>query len=144
MKIDNGRLTAYAYSLQQPRNLTNGGDASGSSRSSTTATAGAPTIGPSIGTSGFASSLWTLGATEDSSAGPSPRDELLEWADMDPAERLRAMILEAMGLSEDDLEAMTPEERAAAEDEIRQAMEEKLGVAEQAAEAADKIASAEL
>ncbi len=143
MKIDNGRLTAYAYSLQQPRNFTQGGDTSGSGRGSTTASVAAPTIGPSLGTSGFASSLWTLAATEDSSV-PSPRDELLAWAEMDPAERLRAQILQSMGISEDDLEAMPPEERAAVEDEIRKAIEEKLGVSEDAAEAADEIATTEL
>ena len=141
MKIDSGRLTAYAYSLQQPRNFANDGDtASGSSRKTSTAGASAPTIGPSLGTSGFASSLWTLGASEDSGL-PSPRDEFLEWADMDPTERLRAQILKSLGISDEELEAMSPEERAAVEDDIRKTIEEKLGVADAAAEATDEIAS---
>lgn len=138
MKIDSGRLTAYAYSFQQPRNFANDGDGPG--RTASVASAGAPTVGPSLGTSSLASSLWTLKASEDRSLGPSPRDEFLEWADMDMTERLRAQILQSMGISEDDLEAMPPEERAAIEDDIREAIKEKLGVTEAAAEAADDIA----
>lgn len=140
MKIDSGRLTAYAYSFQQPRNFANDGDSSGSGRNVSVASVSAPTVGPSLGTSSLASSLWTLAASQDSSLGPSPREEFLEWADMDPAERLRAQILQSMGISEEDLAAMSPEERAAAEADIREAIKEKLGVTEAAAEAADDIA----
>ncbi|MCV3735645.1 hypothetical protein OCK02_05455 (plasmid) [Rhizobium sp. TRM96647] len=141
MKIDSGRLTAYAYSFQQPRNFANDGDGPG--RTASVASVGAPTVGPSLGTSGLASSLWTLKASEDSPL-PSPRDEFLEWADMDPTERLRAQILQSMGISEDDLEAMSPEERAAVEADIRKAIEEKIGMAEDPTEAADDVAGTDL
>ena len=48
--------------------------------------------------------------------------ELAEYADKSVAERVREAILKDMGLTEDDLKAMDPEQRAAIEDEIARRM----------------------
>jgi hypothetical protein len=64
--------------------------------------------------------------------GPkSPADEFLEYARMSPAERIRAGILDELGLTEEELEAMSPEERKAMEKVIAERTKEKV---EQASE----------
>jgi TPP-dependent pyruvate/acetoin dehydrogenase alpha subunit len=45
---------------------------------------------------------------------------------MDPMERLRANILKSMGLTEDDLKNMSPEQKKAVEDKIAQLIKEQL------------------
>lgn len=51
--------------------------------------------------------------------------EFMEIAKKSPAERIRDQILKSKGLSEEDVEAMTPEKREALEKEIAQMIEDK-------------------
>ncbi len=53
-------------------------------------------------------------------------EELDEFLRMTPAERMRAAILREMGLTEEDLDAMPPEKRAAAEETIARKIKEIL------------------
>jgi hypothetical protein len=57
---------------------------------------------------------------------PSATEIFLEEARKDPIERMREQIMEELGISEADLAAMSPEERRATEDKIREMIEEKL------------------
>ncbi|MBO6797313.1 hypothetical protein [Maricaulis sp.] len=54
-------------------------------------------------------------------------EEFLRWAEMSPAERIRAQFLESRGLSEDSLKAMPENEREAIEAEIEQRIRDLLG-----------------
>ncbi|BCJ89270.1 hypothetical protein IZ6_00050 [Terrihabitans soli] len=56
----------------------------------------------------------------------SPVDEFLEIARQSPAERIRAAILDEMGISEEELEAMPDEAREAAEKQIAERIKDKL------------------
>ncbi|GAM98389.1 hypothetical protein U91I_02022 [alpha proteobacterium U9-1i] len=58
-------------------------------------------------------------------SAPSATDIFLEEARKTPMERMREQILEQLGLSEADLAQMSPEERRATEDTIRQLIQEK-------------------
>jgi hypothetical protein len=52
--------------------------------------------------------------------------EFLDYARMDPMARLRANILKSMGLTEDDLKNMPPEQQKAVEQKIEQLIREQL------------------
>jgi hypothetical protein len=69
--------------------------------------------------------LQTLDEPEAEIEAPSAADLFLEEARKDPIERMREQIMEELGLSEADLAAMSPEERRATEDKIREMIEEK-------------------
>lgn len=58
--------------------------------------------------------------------GKSVEEQFLEYAQMTPAERLRASILEQMGLSEDEIKNMDGQARKEIEEKIRAAIKEKL------------------
>jgi hypothetical protein len=76
-------------------------------------------------------------------AAPSAEDLFLKEARKSPIERMREQLLEEMGLSEDALAALPPDERAAIEDQIRELIEEKLrqttGVADAGADASTAV-----
>jgi hypothetical protein len=70
-----------------------------------------------------------VGKPDDGSLSPSApasnaREEFDKFAAMSPAERMRASILQQMGVSEDQLAAMSPEERKALEDKITSKIKE--------------------
>jgi hypothetical protein len=82
-----------------------------------------------IGGGGAANGLYsTTGSTSASSlAKPSsPADEFLAYAKMTPAERIRAAILEELGITEEELEALPPEEQEAMEKAIAEKIKEKV------------------
>lgn len=56
----------------------------------------------------------------------SATEKFLEEARKTPMERMREQILEQLGLSEDALAQMSPEDRRVAEDKIRELIEEKI------------------
>lgn len=56
-------------------------------------------------------------------------EEFLKWAQMSPAEQIRARYLEEEGLSEDSLDALPPEERARIETEIENRIESEIRTA---------------
>lgn len=70
--------------------------------------------------------LQSLDEPESAIEPPSATDLFLEEARKDPITRMREQILEELGLSEADLAEMSPEERRATEDKIREMIEEKL------------------
>jgi mevalonate kinase len=79
---------------------------------------------PSAGASGAnaASAL----ADGDASGGDSVVQDFLNYAKMDPIQRLRANILKSMGLTQDDLNKMTPAQQQAVEQKIEQLVKEEL------------------
>lgn len=62
---------------------------------------------------------------EDKNSRQSILDEFAKWANMTPAERIRAQYLEAHGMSEADVSHLPPEVRQAIEDEIKKQIEEQ-------------------
>jgi ABC-type transporter MlaC component len=52
--------------------------------------------------------------------------QFLDYAKMDPMARMRANILKSMGLTEDDLKNMTPEQQKAVEQKIEQIIQQEL------------------
>lgn len=54
--------------------------------------------------------------------------EFLKFADMTPAEKIRARMLGEMDLTEEKLASLPPEERAAIEEKIKEAIERALGI----------------
>ncbi|WP_457582618.1 hypothetical protein [Ensifer canadensis] len=112
-----------------------------------------PTIAPAStsASASLSNALWmsatreeeakpSIGNGEETASGDSVSDEFLKRARMSLAEQIRAQILEAHGISEDELEAMDPEQRAAIEGEIRKAIERAMGVEKQRDDAASDIA----
>ncbi len=64
-------------------------------------------------------------ATKDDPA-KAVEQEFLKFAKMSPFERLRANILNDMGLKEEDLQSLSPAQRAAVEQKIKQLIEQQL------------------
>lgn len=56
---------------------------------------------------------------------PSATQKFLEEARKSPIERMREQIMKELGISEEDLAMMSPDERRATEDKIREMIEEK-------------------
>jgi hypothetical protein len=90
-----------------------------------------PPVNPLTPTySGSASSGASSGVSVSKAAQglptPSVEEQFLAYARMSPMERMRASILGSMGLSEDDLNAMSPADRQKVEEKIKQMIEEKI------------------
>jgi hypothetical protein len=80
-------------------------------------------LNPSQATSKSAGdSAFTLAPPASSSQ--SEVDQFQAYAKMTPAERMRASILSSMGLTEDDLKAMTPDQRQAVEQKIEKMIQD--------------------
>ncbi len=129
MKIGSDNLLAN-YTLAR-QSSSKREDFTGSSEESGVTRTSAPTVAPSLPqTSAFARALWTIGAdkSETTSGDTGIVEEFMELAKMTPAERLRKQMLEEMGLTEDSLKTLPPEERKAIEAEIREAIEQQFGV----------------
>ena len=60
------------------------------------------------------------------SGGDSVVQQFMDYAKMNPMERMRAEILKSMGLTEDDLKKMSPEQQKAVEQKIEQIIKQKL------------------
>ena len=63
---------------------------------------------------------------EGASGDSSVVQDFLNYAKMNPFDRMRAGILKSMNLSEADLANMTPDQKAAVEQKIRDAIEKEL------------------
>ncbi|MGX1352541.1 hypothetical protein AB7M49_006150 [Bradyrhizobium elkanii] len=63
-------------------------------------------------------------ATGGSSLGDTVEQKFLKYAQMSPMDRMRANILKSMGMSEEDLKNMTPDQRAAVEQKIKELIEQ--------------------
>lgn len=59
------------------------------------------------------------------STEPTAEEAFLKEAQKTPMQRMREQVLDALGMTEEQLAQMSPEERRAAEDQIRQMIEEK-------------------
>ncbi|MBN2751874.1 MAG: hypothetical protein JXQ84_04125 [Rhodospirillaceae bacterium] len=79
-------------------------------------------LGGTMATASTALDAQTIG--QSSAAKNDARQDFLDYMDMDPMERMRAQILGGMGMTEDQLAALPPEERKKIEDKIRQIIEE--------------------
>lgn len=67
----------------------------------------------------------TLALDNEQTAPPKPsaRDEFMAYMAMTPAEKMRDKILKEVGITEEELENMQPEQRAAAEREIAEKLQ---------------------
>jgi hypothetical protein len=69
------------------------------------------------------------GASAQSAPGglgdTSVEQQFLKYAQMSPMDRMRANILKSMGLSEEDLKNMTPEQQKAVEQKIKDLIEQQ-------------------
>jgi hypothetical protein len=101
-----------------------------------------PYFGPNLtnSTSGTGASNATSGT--DATTGGSPTStsatngldtsgdnvvqQFMDYAKMSPMERMRANILKSMGLTEDDLKKMSPEQQKAVEQKIEQIIKQEL------------------
>lgn len=77
---------------------------------------------------------------------PTATERFLEEARKSPMERLREQIMKELGISEEDLAALPPDEKRAMEDKIREMIEEKLkqGMRESGAAGSDSAGDAVL
>ncbi len=67
-----------------------------------------------------------LGGSTGSLQPKTAEEEFLEYAQMTPAERMRANVLQEMNLTEDQLKSMDAETREKIENEIRERIKEKV------------------
>lgn len=63
-------------------------------------------------------------------AGPSAADQFLDYMRKTPEERLRDKILKALGVTEEDIKSMSPDERVALEEKIKDIVKETMVQAE--------------
>jgi hypothetical protein len=98
-----------------------------------------PYFGPSpaqtTSSTGASNAASGTGATTGSSSSPTqgltPKaddvvQQFMDYAKMSPMERMRAQILKSMGLTEDDLKKMSPEQQKAVEQKIEQMIKQQL------------------
>jgi hypothetical protein len=62
---------------------------------------------------------------QETSAGNDIEQEFLKYAHMNPIDRMRANILKGMGLTEDDLKNMPPQQRQAVEQKIKDLIDQE-------------------
>jgi len=126
----------------------NGSQVSGSASSSLsldTDSGSQRTQAPTVSISGSGSSaslssaLWLsmadklesdTGAISEAPGTSSAANEFMEWSDMSLAEKIRAQLLAGKDLTEEDLQAMDADARAAIEAEIKEAIKRQLGIPE--------------
>lgn len=124
--IDRIGPTAAIYTRLRPPEVTHTVPGQAAERPVATSFGGTP----APLSSNLANALWSLqgepaGHIDEAplqNGGPSPEEELSKWAHMSLGEKIRAQYLEARGLTESDLAAMSPDERKAIEDEIKKAI----------------------
>lgn len=73
----------------------------------------------------------TAGTTTSTTASFTPKgddvvQQFMDYAKMNPMERMRANILKSMGLTEDALKQMSPEQQKAVEQKIEQMIKQEL------------------
>jgi hypothetical protein len=66
------------------------------------------------------------GAGLDAVLGKSAKDEFMDYAKLTPAQKMRAAMLAKMGVTEEQLKAMSPEERQKIEDQIKKQIKEQV------------------
>jgi hypothetical protein len=98
----------------------------------------APPVSPQVsipGTSTAAAGFYTQSLAQDGTtvdqamskaAGQSAADKFMAFAHENPMQRLRDQILHEMGMTEDDIKNMSPEDQAKVEEKIREKIQEAL------------------
>ena len=81
-------------------------------------------IAPTSPTPAAGPGAWSMGgATRQPTAA---EQQFRDYAKMTPAEKMRAEILDSLGLTEDQLRAMDPKERAKVEEKIKELIKQKV------------------
>ena len=81
----------------------------------------------SIGSSSLPAAYGGVAAGAASPVGePSAKDEFLKFQAMTPAQKMRAMMLAKLGLTEEEVKAMSPEDRKKVEDKIKQMIKQQV------------------
>jgi len=57
---------------------------------------------------------------------PSAKDEFLKYQAMTPAQKMRAMMLAKLGVTEEELKAMSPEDRKKIEDKLKDMVKQQV------------------
>lgn len=83
----------------------------------------------SIGSSAYAGAY--SGVTASASAPPgvgetSAKDEFLKFQAMTPAQKMRAMMLAKLGVTEEEVKAMSPEKRAEIEQKLKDMIKQQV------------------
>lgn len=81
------------------------------------------TANPPSGDDGQSAGALSTGDEAKAPAKPSAVDEFMAYMAMTPAEKMRDKILKEVGMTEEELENLPPEQRAAAEREIAEKMQ---------------------
>ncbi|MET3664526.1 hypothetical protein [Caulobacter sp. 1776] len=81
----------------------------------------------SISSIGSSSSVGAYGGVSASPLGePSAKDEFLKFQAMTPAQKMRALMLAKLGVTEEQLKAMTPEDRKKVEDKLKDMIKQQV------------------
>ncbi|HWU80246.1 MAG TPA: hypothetical protein VN158_09310 [Caulobacter sp.] len=81
----------------------------------------------SISSIGSSSSAGAYGGVSALPVGePSAKDEFLKFQAMTPAQKMRAMMLAKLGLTEDEVKAMSPEDRKKVEDKLKEMIKQQV------------------
>lgn len=65
-------------------------------------------------------------ANESKAAGKTAEEKFLDFAGKSSAEKMRTMMLASLGVTEEELAAMPPDERLKIEQQIKELMEQKM------------------
>ena len=77
--------------------------------------------------SSYAGAYSGISASTSSPVGEtSAKDEFLKFQAMTPAQKMRAMMLAKLGLTEDDVKAMSPEDRKKVEDKLKEMIKQQV------------------
>lgn len=71
----------------------------------------------------------SLGTSGNSKVNRNPEASFLEFMAKSPAERLRDAMLKELGVTEEELASMSPEQRTAIEEKIKERLKQKMAVA---------------
>jgi len=81
----------------------------------------------SIGSSSYAGAYSGITASTSSPVGEtSAKDDFLKYQAMTPAQKMRAMILAKLGVTEEQLKAMSPEDRAKIEQKLKDMIKQQV------------------
>jgi hypothetical protein len=84
----------------------------------------------SVGSSSYAGAYSTSAGISASTSSPvgetSAKDEFLKFQAMTPAQKMRAMMLAKLGVTEEQLKAMSPEDRKKVEDKMKDMIKQQV------------------
>jgi hypothetical protein len=81
----------------------------------------------SIGSSSYAGAYSGITASTSSPIGEtSAKDDFLKYQAMTPAQKMRAMMLAKLGVTEEQLKAMSPEDRAKIEQKLKDMIKQQV------------------